>query len=278
MTMTIYSEQNLMEKIRAFGISKKSIETYISLVKLGQCGVMELSRHTNLGRNVLYKHLDELSKWNLISVSEKSHGKVYSAKQGAAFEALLASREAEISDMRSNIESITDGLLAMAGETRSASRIIHYEGRDGLEQVNWNMTKAQKEYRVYEQSHVDQYLHREFARKLRERYMQRNLISFDLTNQKEVKPYPDPQQFDYWIANAHYAYINPKHLAIGFEMYIYDDVLVLLDYSSDLPHCIEIHNQMLASMQKQIFDLAWNIAKILQFNKETNSKIIQKTA
>lgn len=271
----MYSNHKIIEDLAAFGISPEAALLYIELVSLGQVGVMELTRKSGIGRNVVYKLLDELTKHGLVSVAEKSYGKVYRAKQGEAFEAIIESRSAQVESMRSKLEGVAQGLLALSGEAKASSKIVHFEGLEGLEQVNWNLTKATKEFRVYEQSHVDEYLSPSFAKKLRVRYAERNLTSYDLTNKKKIDSYTDQESQSYWQHNAHYRYIHPRQLAIHFEMYIYDDVTTLLDYHSDKPHCIEIHNQALASMQKQIFDIVWKQASPMQHNKGKSMIIVK---
>lgn len=272
----LHNEQLLKQKIINFGISSDATDVYLALIKSGPVGIMELCRHIGLGRNVVYKHLAELTETGLVSIAEKSFGKQYSAKQGSAFEALLASKEAKLSSMRSNLEHVTQGLLALAGEEKATSKIVHFEGIDGLEQVNWNLTKASKEFRVYEQSHIDEYLDQSFARKLRQRYTERGLVSYDLTNRKKVDVYTDAASDTYWLSNSYYRYISPKILEIQFELYTYDNVVTLLDYGSTEPHCIEIHNDRLATMQRQIFDLIWAQARPMVHDSKTKQRVLKK--
>ena len=253
--------QKLIDQISDFGVSNAAARIYVLLVIHGPMGIMDLVRHSGQGRNVVYKIVDKLVAAQLVSVAEKSFGKQYTAVQGTAFDAIVARKESQARQLRVSIDEIAHGLLALSGETHSTSKIIHFEGRDGLMQVNWNLTNAKKEFRVYEQSHMDEYMNERFARKVRDQFMAKGIASYELTNRKKIPPLLGMEETDHWKKNVHYRYVEPKVLKIQFEMYIYDNVVTLLDYNGEMPHCIEIHNDRLAHMQRQIFDIVWKQAK-----------------
>jgi len=54
----------------------------------------------------------------------------------------------------------------------------------------------------------------------------------------------------------------------GKAALIYNDVYATYFYKSNKIFCIEIHNQELAAMQKQLFDFIWEEAEIMEFIDE----------
>jgi hypothetical protein len=56
-------------------------------------------------------------------------------------------------------------------------------------------------------------------------------------------------------------YIDPKILDVKFEMYIYDDVVTLLDYSDRNSMALEIQHLSLSTMMRQLFDAMWRSAE-----------------
>jgi hypothetical protein len=73
---------------------------------------------------------------------------------------------------------------------------------------------------------------------------------------KEIEPF-EP-------SNTYFRHIDPQVLAINFEMFIYNDIVTLLDYKDEGFAAIEIHHPALNKMMKQLFDSMWNQAKPLK--------------
>ena len=265
------NKEKILKQLKLFGLSNQASTLYLSLLSFGSCGIVELTRRLKMGRNVVYRLLDELEEKQLITISQKSFGKEYSAMHPEAFEGIINSRAAEVSQMESVLPGLALNLEAMIGKNKQ-SKIVHYEGVNGLKQVNYNLTKAKKEFRVFELEHLSDYLDKNFAEKLRRIWVNKKITSFDITNSKKIKAYTT--DMEYWSKCSKYRYIDPKIFEIKFEMYIYNDVVTLLDYKCDTPHCVEIHNQSLADMQRQLFDTIWIQGKDMKFNKKTMERFI----
>lgn len=266
--------EHVIRKMCGLGIGAKAAKLYVELLSNGPSGVVGLSRLIGSGRNVTYRLLDELHEHQLISISEKTFGKEYTAKQIEAFETIAADKESEATNFKHSLEDMANSLQTIAASSASNSRIVHFKGREGLKQVNWNLTKADNEYRVYEQSQLSDYLDIIFAQKVREKYLQKKLKSYDITNSKSVRYDYDEDFVNYLENYSQYGHIGSSLLDIQFEIYIYNDVVTLLDYSSRQPHCIEIHNRLLATMQKQIYDLTWSQAQPMKFDRQSASFIL----
>jgi hypothetical protein len=149
----------------------------------------------------------------------------------------------------------------IAGSSQPQAHTYHYYGRGGLKQVNWNLTKAQKEFRVFEVAHLSEHLDKAFARRCSEQFVERQLTSYDLTNDTEVKA-KDIEPFE--PSRVNFRHIDPDILKINFEIYIYDDTVALIDYSPKEPHATEIHHHAMSAMMRQLFDAMWNIAEPLE--------------
>lgn len=130
----------------------------------------------------------------------------------------------------------------------------------GIKQANWNLIKAKDEYRVFEVAHLPEHLDESFARRCSARLTERKLVSYDITNKTEVH-IRDLEPCDPKL--VHYRHIDPKVLAIEFEIYIYNDVVTLLDYNPENMQAIEIQNPMLNTMMRQMHQAIWDICQPL---------------
>lgn len=236
------------------GVEPEAVAVYTVLVKEGHSTALQLAKATRISRTQVYRHLEALQGCGLVSAEQLSYGTLYRALPLENIEGLLANREAETMAIRRNLGAMMSALEAIAGGTGPKASVRHYYGLAGLKQVNWNLTKADKEFRVFEAAHLSQHLDQAFARRFRERCLERKLTSYDLTNaakvtSKEVEPF-DPSR-------TLIRHIEPEILTINFEVYIYNNFVTLLDYSEANQMAIEIEHPGLHSMMRQLFDAMW---------------------
>ena len=253
--------QKYLEKL---DIEPQTTGTYIELVKLGPSSALQLTRKLGTSRTQVYRQLEDLKTNGLVSAEKLSYGTLFRALQLSNIEGLIANKEAENSALRRNLGGMTAALQQIAGSAGPEASVQHYYGLAGLKQVNWNLTKAVKEFRVFEATHLSQHLDKAFARRCRERYIERGLTSYDLTNStvvtaKELEPFAPKR--------SHFRHIDPKVLSINFEVYIYNDIVTLVDYGPENQQAIEIHHPALSAMMKQLFDSMWNSANPLKITK-----------
>jgi sugar-specific transcriptional regulator TrmB len=252
--MELTEVQSNLEKL---GIEPETSTLYLELTKRGHSSALQLSKITGISRTQVYRHLESLQSCGLVSAEQLSYGTLYRAQPIENIEGLLASREAETASLRHELAGMAQTLQALAGSAGPKATVQHFYGVAGLKQVNWNLTKADKEFRVFEAAHISQHLDKAFARHCRERYMERHLISYDLTNASsvtaaELEPFDPDRTF--------LRHVDPAVLTINFEVYIYNDAVTLLDYSKAQQLAIEIHHPTLNLMMRQLYDSMWAAA------------------
>ena len=236
---------------------------YIELFKKGYSSALQLAKTTDISRTQTYRCLETLKQKGLASAEQLSYGTLYRALPIENIEGLLANREAEITAIRRNLSAMSQALQQLAGTSGPKATVHHYYGMAGLKQVNWNLTKATSEFRVFEAAHLSQHLDKAFARRCRERFIERNLVSYDLTNATRVT-IADIEPFE--IANTHFRHVAAEILTINFEVYIYNDVVTLLDYSKEQQLALEVHHPALHALMRQLFQAVWGIATPLSID------------
>lgn len=243
--------------LEKLGLEPDATAIYIELIRHGHSSALQLAKATHISRTQVYRHLEALQSAGLTSAEQLSYGTLYRPLPLENIEGLLANREAETAAIRRGLGGMVQTLQAIAGGTGPQATVQHYYGEAGLKQVNWNLTKADKEYRVFEAAHLSAHLDQAFARRYRERCIERKLTSYDLTNAisvtaKEIEPFDAERTF--------LRHIDPSLLTINFEVYIYNNVVALLDYSADNQMAIEMHHPTLQAMMRQLFDAMWSQA------------------
>lgn len=255
------TKKAIIRHLQRFGLDSESTQVYLLLTQKGPQTVLNLSRETGIKRTQVYRLLEELQAKQLVSADHLTYGSLYQAMPLEQLEAVIIDKSLEVQKMRSSLSDLGALMADFAGKPADNARVLHYSGVEGLKQVSWNLTKAQDHYKVFEVSHLSDYLDKRFAMRCRERFVERGLTSYDLTNDTKVlasgiEPFnPD---------RTHYASISKDVLDIQFEVYIYNDVVTLLDYSGEQVFCMEIYHRLLNKLAEQLFDVAWSQAKHLE--------------
>ncbi|HTE21670.1 MAG TPA: helix-turn-helix domain-containing protein [Candidatus Limnocylindria bacterium] len=259
----MHEDKSQHKKVVAYlehlGLSAERTQVYLFLLQHGPSTVLAISRGIKSGRTKLYPLLEELAEKQLLTIHERHYGTSYEAQPPASLEFLVTEYERKSENLRSNLPAALHFLQDMQQQAPTTSRIAEYRGVDGLKQMNFNLTRADKEFRVFELAGMDKHLGKHFAGKQREAFRTRDLSTYDLTNNPKRLAEPGVD-----LPRSQARYIDPQTFSIQFETYIYNNCTALLSYDRDDIFGVEIYNDKLAAQQKQIFDLLWSQAKPLK--------------
>lgn len=238
------------------GMSTEAIQAYLYLIEHGPHTVLGISRGLKTGRTKLYPLLEDLADKQLINVHERHYGTSYEARPPEVLEFLVSERESQSDSLRKGLSGVVDSLKEVFQASPVSSRVSEYRGIDGLKQMNWNLAKAEKEFRVLELAGLDKHLGKHFADKIRGICNEKQIRSYDLTNNLNRR-----QETGVDLTLNSVRYIDPLVFRIEFETFIYNNCVALLSYNSEDIFGVEIYNDKLARQQKQLFDLLWSQSK-----------------
>jgi sugar-specific transcriptional regulator TrmB len=258
-------EEIIPKYLQKLGIEPEATQLYMALATEGHSSALQLAKATNISRTQVYRLLESLQSAGLVSAEQLSYGTLYRALPLENIEALLADRDAETSAIRRNLGAMAAALQALAGGSGPKATVQHYYGRAGLKQANWNLTKAEGEFRVFEAAHLSQHLDRAFARRCREQCIARGVRTYDLTNSEKALLH-ELEPIDRKLSQLRH--IDPTVLTINFEVFIYNDVVTLIDYSEGHELAMEIHHPSLKNMMQQLFDAMWAQATPLEITNK----------
>ncbi len=251
----------LISYLKGLGLTQEEAEVFIYLNAHGKSTVLAISRGLGTGRTKLYPLLEALANKQLVEVHERHYGTSYDPVPLEALDFLVTDLESKAETMRKTLPAVSNILESMRAHSPTGTKTVEYRGIDGLKQMNFNLiTKAEKEYRVFELNPLDAHsvMPRYFVEKLRQQQVDRKVTGMDITNTKDWSMKSDiPGLNDYSRAR----YIDPAIFKIKFETYAYNNCVALLSYERNDIFGIEIYNQNLADQQKQLFDLLWGMAE-----------------
>lgn len=259
------SEQtdSLIPLIKTYGLSTDESKVYLYVLAHGFSSALVLSRQLSIARTKIYRLLDKLKIKGLVEQKLDDRGMRFGAAAPSTFQE-IASKQEEISRvMQQQLPELTQKLHLLAQTKHRDSKVLYYEGIEGLKQVSYNITKARKLLRVYEMKHLSDFLSFEYAESIRRTLVEHQVTTRDLTNEKSMSGYTDIAEMV--ACYSEYRYIDPVQLAINFEVLIYNDVYATYTYQNDAVFAVEIYNRELATMQKQLFDFVWAQARPMRF-------------
>jgi sugar-specific transcriptional regulator TrmB len=245
-------------------IEPAAANTYFSLVRVGPASALQVAKATDISRTQTYRYLEALQAKNLVGSEQLSYGTLFRALPLQNIEAIIAERETTTATLKQDLPAMLQLVQQLTGSAGPTATTQHYYGLAGIKQASWNVTKANKEFRVFEVARISQRVDPAFARRQRERYIEQQLTSYSLTNDTEahtadLEPFTPTRTF--------MRHIPPDVLPIEFEMYIYNDMVTLLDYKKGHEHALEVHHPTLHQMMFQLFEAMWRLGAPLEITE-----------
>lgn len=249
--------------LKGFGLESDDIKVYLCLLENRELSALDVSREVGIARTKVYRILDRLIAKRLVILKQASSGFRFVADEPAKIENLLMEREVELEELKNNLPLMIEKMNNLAGEARSGSKVLYYQGQKGLSQVNWNLVNAKGEFLSYEVATADAYLPHLEAEKLRVAITEKKIMIRTITNKEMIEPFTKVTGLvrDCWQVKN----IDKDILNITEDVFIYNDVYAWCQYlGGGEVFCVEIYNQRMADMQRQLFEQMWKIARMMK--------------
>lgn len=260
---------NLLNLVKPYGLSDEEGKLYLFLLQNGFSTALQTSRVLHMGRTKVYRLLDKLKAKELVEFKVEDKGMSFGATSPQKFQQLVAVQEQQTIGLKNSLPHLLQQLNQLTNHTATKSKVLYYEGVEGLKQVSYNITRAYDLLRVFEMEHLSEFVPVDFAEAIRQKLVDKKVMTYDLTNKTF---FPGFTQVTKMIPNySQFRHIDPQHLQINFEVLIYNDVYATYTYKDKNIFCVEIYNQQLAEMQKQLFDYIWSRAVPMKFLDKTGA-------
>lgn len=238
-----------------FGLEDSEAKIFQFLLKTGPCSISKISNELKIPRTSVYRAIEKLQVTLLVKEVISSNGKLYEAGDTKELDLIIKQREEELINLKSSLKDLSSISKKLQTPDIAKTKVLSYKGIEGLKQITWNSTKASKEVRIMELSTMSAFLDYGFSERARTEFLLNKVYVKELTNLEQLGDYTEITQFvtDYWECRN-----IPKDLfEIKFEILIYNNVYVMYSYQENDIVGVEIYNQKLADMQKEIFDYLW---------------------
>ena len=261
------------ESIRkALKITPTQADIYFFLLKVGLSSVTTIQMNLKISRTNIYRNLRKLTAKQLVREIIGENSVFFETCPYEDLKMKIWGDQIKIKTLEQDLPVVLEFLSDKIQYDIKATEVKYYEGYDGLIQALWNQTKAKKEFRIYEISMLNDFTSDKFTRELLIEFVRNKIMDYQLTNLNDFDEFTDVDEFvrKYWEVR----HIEKEQLPILFECAIYNNIYSMYDYRQGQLFCVEIYNQALADMQKDIFDLVWKFAKPMKLiNKHGKTRI-----
>ena len=250
---------DIKQKLNLLGLSDKQAEIYLLLLKQGITSLLGLSRRTTINRTTIYRIVEDLKKLNLVEEVVDDRGTKVKAVKPENLQLLLTQKETELNLLKNHLPDLISVLSAIKDKPSPSTQVVYFRGLTGLKQLLWNTLKAKTGVVGYGFKDWNVGVGKEFAEKIRQEYINRNIKSLELLNTL------DQNQSFTDLNNYKQVYegrmIPGSVVEIKHDTYIYNDVFAFYHFYQEELFGIEIHNAEIAKTQKQIFEVLWKLGK-----------------
>lgn len=231
------------EKLKEIGLTDSEVKIYLSLLKLGEATVVEISKSSGLHRTNIYDSLEKLKEKGFISYLSKENKQFFRATNPESIQNYLREKEESIALL------ITE-LKALQFIDKDKVIVEVFKGEQGIKSVLRDILTEKKEVLGYSVTgQLRKYLPKFADYYFREQAKHKILHKFIYTS-GSVRPPSSYYEIRYL----------PKEFTSLTIRLSYGENVVDLIYEPELT-AIKIHSKQLAENFKKHFELLWKIAK-----------------
>lgn len=244
--------------LKPLGFTDEAIRLYISLTQSGAIPLLEASRLSGIERTRLYRITEDLEKKGLIERVIGHKRKLIKACEPDKIYLMIKDLKNETEKLEHNFNDLTKTVNSLFSGS-PITKVLYFNGRDGLRQMLWNQLNTKTEILAYSYRVLQEAAGVKFFDNWSEEFGLRKLKIRDLRGNEflqSILPYKKV-----YVEGEMWRYIPPEVLDINYELDIYDNVLAIFNWYEGEVFGVEIHNQKVANMQRQIFETFWKIAK-----------------
>ncbi|MFA5992643.1 MAG: helix-turn-helix domain-containing protein [Candidatus Pacearchaeota archaeon] len=234
--------------LKAFGLTEKEIEVYLSLLDLGSSKVNEIAEKSKIIRETTYGILKSLIEKGLVSYVIKSGVKYFSASEPKKLIYILKDKEEKINEVLSELE-------ARNKHEYKKLNVEVYEGKEGLKTVFKEIIQEQNKeiYGMINKELADKlvpYFIFKVSKERKEKRIKSLMIVSDSKEDQKLKKADKEEMRE--------TRFSPLLDNFKTGIYIFGDKVAFLTFDENEPNGIIIDNKSISDAIKKIHGYLWN--------------------
>lgn len=254
-------KKELTEPLSMLGLEEGTSQTYVACLKLGKSKANDIAKEAEIHRTVIYRHLDELVKLGLISLSNEGGTRIYTPANPTRIGDIIKEKMAQT-------ELIIPTLLALysaASPGKPAFR--YYTDSKGVRVVFEEILACHRKF----YRHIGGFTQQDFRRTLGDEWMT-NWTERRIENgvdHQSIRPLE-------WKENMHNT--NPLFTGIGkaflrdyrfapvpgnlpILIYLFDEKVAFISGRPDHIYAAVLESADIFNTLNSLFEIIWNVAE-----------------
>ena len=260
-------DEQLISNLQDLGLSEKESRVYIANLMLGPSSVQRIADQAGIKRVTTYVILESLVSLGLVSQSVKGKKTFFIAEDPISLSRLIAKREEELKDQKSNFDSILPQLKNLKNSPTDVPSVRFYDSAEGIKSIVktfYRSLEAQGIDTVYGFTNLDQLY--AFFPEFRESSsnptrVRSKVKSYMIYTSKEGAIFGDTDK----TTNRTSRYVPIDKYPLSGDVSILGPYLIMVSMVGSKPIGITIRSEELAKGMLALFQLAWESAA--KYNK-----------
>jgi sugar-specific transcriptional regulator TrmB len=251
----------MFDLLLKLGLSEKEAKIYLATLELGRDTVQNIAKKSGIKRVTAYVILDQLVKSGIVSVETEKKKSYYKAEHPSVLEKVIDNRVSELETQRANLKSSMHQLEAIYNFRSDKPTVRFFEGADELEELDRYGHDQMKPGSVMMTITPHDLIQQAFPKRrkdaVNERISQGILSRAIYVSDKEI---PLEQNIKELRDGIHF---TRKELPLGGTFFIYPGWgIKFFNYANKKYFGVLIQSPELADSMKEVFELAWDGAKV----------------
>ncbi len=259
-------QEIIRDFLNQLGYSKEALEIYLALIKNGPSTLLQISKSSGVERTKLYRLVDEFIKNGVVEEVPAYKQKTIKAVDLSSIEILVKERESKAASLADSFPLFSEAVSDFSKSHLPDVNVVYYRGIEGMKQMIWHVTRAKGLYRTYSYRFWNDIVGDKFTLNINREMLANKFKVHDLYSDQYIKYKEDWMKtrgkkpsgdWSFWKAH----FISEKYVKINQNIDIYNDIVAYSYWDKGEMFGVEIQNQRVADMQKQIHDVLWKMSR-----------------
>lgn len=247
------------EYLTDLGFSEATAKLYGELVVKGPMTILEASRATGIERTALYRLIDDLTSKGLIEEVLEHKSRRLQAVAPNKIKDILDNEKKRVEKLEDEFPEF-ERLISSLPQNNS-TQVRYYRGISGIKQILWNETKAKGQVIGYTYRNLQEVVGHKYFEEYAKQLEKNKVISRDLRCDSFLESSDEPQFVRRHIDSSTWRYLPDSVMHLTHNLDVYNDVVAMYYWQNNDVFGIEIQNQLIANMQRSIFETLWKLAE-----------------
>lgn len=251
-----------MKFLSQLGLDFFESKVYIMLLEDGSKTILEIAKESKFNRTGVYRIVERLKEMGIVEEIQKDNKRLMSAAPLNQLELIVKEQETKAETLRKMLPEISALISPDSTSSIPGVKVQFYKGPAGVKRLLENILNTSSEIISYTANDLAEFTDLDFVESWRKDIMNRRLFMREIIGDYYLKLRSiDDVKISNIAANFKTKYVDDSVLKINLHTIIHGHFVSIIYMHDAEPYAAEFQNEQFSRNQKQLFELAWNVAQ-----------------